>query len=110
MERFLSFVCAINTATPSPQGPDMDMPSHVIMSVCLLHLIVGLQGSHQTLNACFPGGSDGKESAAVWETWVRFLGQEDPLEKEWQPTPVFWPGWLVLVSGAQQSGSVVCIL
>jgi len=63
MERFLSFVCAINTATPSPQGPDMDMPSHVIMSVCLLHLIVGLQGSHQTLNACFPGGSDGKESA-----------------------------------------------
>ena len=28
----------------------------------------------------FPGGSDHKESA-VWETWVRFLGQEDPLEK-----------------------------
>ena len=25
-------------------------------------------------------------------TWVRFLGQEDPLEKEWQPTPVFLPG------------------
>ena len=31
----------------------------------------------------FPGGS-------MWETWVRFLGQEDPLEK--LPTPVFWPG------------------
>ena len=33
----------------------------------------------------FPGGSDGKESVnlpAVQETWVRFLGQEDPLEKE----------------------------
>ena len=28
----------------------------------------------------FPGGSDGKESA-VWETWVQFLGWEDPLEK-----------------------------
>ena len=41
----------------------MDVPSHVIMSVCIRHLIVGLQGSHQTLNACFPGGSDGKESA-----------------------------------------------
>ena len=27
-----------------------------------------------------PGGSDGKESA-VQETWVRSLGQEDPLEK-----------------------------
>ena len=29
----------------------------------------------------FPGGSDGKESAAMQETWVRSLGQEDPLEK-----------------------------
>ena len=29
----------------------------------------------------FPGGSDGKESACTQETWVRFLGQEDPLEK-----------------------------
>ena len=26
------------------------------------------------------------------ETQVRFLGQEDPLEKKWQPTPVFLPG------------------
>ena len=37
----------------------------------------------------------------MWETWVQFLGQEEPLEKEmathssihwrrkWQPTPVF---------------------
>ena len=32
---------------------------------------------------CFPGGSDGKESACnVGETWVRSLGQEDPLDKE----------------------------
>ena len=29
----------------------------------------------------FPGGSDSKESAAMQETWVCFLGQEDPLEK-----------------------------
>ena len=29
----------------------------------------------------FPGGSEGKESAAVRETKVHFLGQEDPLEK-----------------------------
>ena len=28
----------------------------------------------------FPGGSDSKE--AKQETWVRFLGEEDPLEKE----------------------------
>ena len=30
----------------------------------------------------FPGGSDGKVLPAVRETWVRSLGQEDPLEKE----------------------------
>ena len=29
----------------------------------------------------FPGGSDGKESAAMQETRVRPLGWEDPLEK-----------------------------
>ena len=26
------------------------------------------------------------------EMWVRFLGQEDSLEKDMQPTPVFLPG------------------
>ena len=30
----------------------------------------------------FPGGSDGKESAAMQETRVRSLGWDDPLEKE----------------------------
>ena len=29
---------------------------------------------------------------AMWETWVRALGGEDPLEKEMQPTPEFLPG------------------
>ena len=29
----------------------------------------------------FPGGSGGKESAGVQETWVRSQGWEDPLEK-----------------------------
>ena len=37
-----------------------------------------------------------KNPPAIRETWVRFLGQEEPLEKgmewEWQPTPVFLPG------------------
>ena len=28
----------------------------------------------------------------MWETWVQFLGQEDPLEKDMAPTPVFLPG------------------
>ena len=29
----------------------------------------------------FPGGSDGKESPAMQETWVQSLDWEDPLEK-----------------------------
>ena len=28
----------------------------------------------------------------TWEMRVQSLGEEDPLEKEWQPTPVFLPG------------------
>ena len=31
---------------------------------------------------CFPGGSDGKECAAMQETGVRSLAQEDPLPEE----------------------------
>ena len=33
----------------------------------------------------FPGDSDGKELLTMQETWVRFLGQEDPLEKAMAP-------------------------
>ena len=33
-----------------------------------------------------------KHLPATRETWVQSLGREDPLEKEWQPTPVFFPG------------------
>ena len=33
-----------------------------------------------------------KTPPAVQETWVQSLGREDPLEKEWLPTPVFLPG------------------
>ena len=33
-----------------------------------------------------------KNPPAMQETRVRYLDQEDLLEKEWQPTPVFLPG------------------
>ena len=33
-----------------------------------------------------------KNLPAVQETWVQSLGQDDPIEKEWLPTPVFLPG------------------
>ena len=35
-----------------------------------------------------------KNLPEMQETWVWFLGQEDPLEKKWQPTPIFLPGEL----------------
>ena len=33
-----------------------------------------------------------KNLCATQETWVQPLGWEDPLRREWQPTPVFLPG------------------
>ena len=32
-----------------------------------------------------------KNLPAMWETWVRSLGLEDPMEKGKATTPVFWP-------------------
>ena len=40
----------------------------------------------------FPGGSAVKNLLVMQETQVWSLGQEDPLRRAWQPTPVFWPG------------------
>ena len=40
----------------------------------------------------FPGGSAVKSPSAVQGTQVQSLGQEDPLEKEMQPTPIVLPG------------------
>ena len=33
-----------------------------------------------------------KNLPAVQETWVQSLGQEEPLEKGWIPTPIIFPG------------------
>jgi len=33
-----------------------------------------------------------KNSPIIQENRIQSLGQEGPLEKEWQPTPVFLPG------------------
>ena len=40
----------------------------------------------------FPGGSDSKASACNAEDLGSFLGQEDPLRRQWHPTPVLLPG------------------
>ena len=55
----------------------------------------------------FPGGSVVKNCLPLQETQVQSLGWEDPLEKEMQPTPVFWPGipWTEGPSGLQSMES-----
>ena len=40
----------------------------------------------------FPDSSVGKESLAMQETPVQFLGREIPWRRERLPTQVFWPG------------------
>ena len=42
----------------------------------------------------FPGGSVVKNLPAVQETWVRFLGQEDPLDEE-MGTHFCIPAWKI---------------
>ena len=40
----------------------------------------------------FPGRLVVKILPAMQETWVQFLGQEDPWRRAWHTTPVFLPG------------------
>ena len=40
----------------------------------------------------FPVAQSVKNLPAMQETWVQFLGWEDPWRRKWQPTPVFLPG------------------
>ena len=56
----------------------------------------------------FPGGSEGEEFACNAETWVQFLGWEDPLEKG-MATHCSILAWRILwtggPSGLQSMGS-----
>ena len=48
-----------------------------------------------------------KNLPTMWETWVLYLGREDPLGREWQPTLVFLPGespWTKEPGGLQSMG------
>ena len=46
-----------------------------------------------------------KNPPAMQETWVWFLSGQDPWRREWQPTPVFWPGeWTEDPGGLQSMG------
>ena len=49
-----------------------------------------------------------KNPPAMWETWVRSLGWEDPWRRKWQPTPGSLPGeslWREESGGLQFFGS-----
>ena len=45
----------------------------------------------QQIPLCY-GSADKESTCNAQEMWVQSLGQEDPLEKEMQPTPVSLPG------------------
>uniref|UniRef100_A0A8C2R601 Ankyrin repeat and SOCS box containing 1 n=1 Tax=Capra hircus TaxID=9925 RepID=A0A8C2R601_CAPHI len=49
-------------------------------------------GEHPLGGKGCPGGSGSKETACNAETRVLSLGWKNPLEREWQPTPVLLPG------------------
>jgi len=51
----------------------------------------------------FPGGSDGKDSTTVQETWVRSLSWEDPLEKG-MATHFSIPAWRI--PGTEEPGGL----
>ena len=55
-----------------------------------------LSTSHLTMATALEGASLIAQSVnslpEMQETRVQFLGQEDLLERKWQPTPVFLPG------------------
>ena len=40
----------------------------------------------------FPAAQMVKNLPAMQESWVQYPRWADPLEREWQPTPVFLPG------------------
>ena len=46
------------------------------------------------------GAQTVKNQPAMRETWVRFLGWEEPWRRAWQPTPVFLPGESPMDRGA----------
>ena len=55
------------------------LSSHTSLRVCLCPNFSFCKDT-SNVGLGFPGGSDGKESPAIQETWVTSLGLEDPLE------------------------------
>ena len=71
-------ILEIQTTEPSfsLQGFSVLLLGCHVQQQCSPHRL--LTDTHHVLD---PGGSDGKDLPAMLETWVRFLGWEDPLEE-----------------------------
>ena len=54
--------------------------------------VLVIYSSVYMLILCFLCGSAVKNPPTNQEMWVQSLGHKEPLEKEWQPIPVFLPG------------------
>ena len=62
----------------------------VILGVASGEGISGIVDFWVRTERSFPGGSVVKNLPAVWETWVQFLGWEDPLKEEMAtPSSIF---------------------
>ena len=64
----------------------IDLPSILcdfsigVQVILVLYFVIDIQS--YSMNLRLPGGLDVKRLSTMWETWVRSLGREDPLEKE----------------------------
>ena len=90
--------CSIFTVTGDP----------LLWSTESLLVACGLCGYGTGLSCSLACGTLVKNLPALWETWVRSLGWEDPLEEGMEPTPVFLPGessWTEEPGGLQSMGS-----
>ena len=76
------------------QGIFPDIPPKSWQNLTLLSLTCTVLGSYWAQMTCTIAlvAQMVKRLPAMWETWVKFLGQEDPLEKEMATTPVLLPG------------------
>ena len=83
-------MAATHTVTMRPQrSAAWPSPPRVIALRSILHL----QNFYHPLgNRASLAAQLVKNPPAMWETWVRSLGWEDPRRSERLPTPVFWLG------------------
>ena len=104
--QFRSFVIVPSTWNVLPSN--IYMAHSFIISKVILFLTTLDKIAKVTAHPGFPSGSEGKDLPAMWETWVRSLGWEDPLEKEMaiHSSILAWRiPWMEEPGGPQSKGS-----